>query len=156
MGAKKKVPTKKNSDFLPESIIQAFEHLPEQDLTDELSTYTNENLIRMFVRMLRSYRLAARVANAALRICDKIEVIAARPLQGNFEGLREALSHYAPENWDYATAHELGNVVEELQALYDATSSHQMTQMEMLQYIELRIEKTWERLENARQHRGDV
>jgi hypothetical protein len=82
--------------YLEEKTIQQLERMGEQLPT--FLTELGENLPKWFTRLMRSYRLAARVANASWRYIDayytdpnNVELFEAL-----IEDLRSSLSDYAP------------------------------------------------------------
>jgi hypothetical protein len=115
-------------DFLPEKIIQDFEEKlrtqGEASLIDLLRYI--DNLPVFFIRMLRSYRRAARVANAAWRyieLCTK-EPSNTPAIQCTIEDMQSALSDYAPAYFPQP-AMETVHIAELLERLYNAVCGTQ-------------------------------
>lgn len=85
--------------YMEEKEIQAFEAMGESRLFDHLKDHMTPEYAEKFTKLLRSYRMAARVANAAWRY---IEIAEREPnnqgaLQCCIEDLQSALSDYAPQ-----------------------------------------------------------
>jgi hypothetical protein len=125
----------KEKPYLEERDIQFFEVMEPVARETYLSQF--QQLPKFFIRLLRSYRLAARVANAAWRY---IEACQSEPLnvelrQCLIDDMASALSDYAPASFKqppmesvhifetvaklYDQANELGTREEILELLYN-------------------------------------
>ena len=113
--------------FLSEEDIQRLERLPKPDLLERLRGMTGSTLVQLFAEMLQSYRLAARVANAALRAFSLPDPDAATQLErcladyaeshvtrhgGDLEVLCDELSFLLEDTADFS-ADEIRTLVEE-------------------------------------------
>lgn len=93
--------TEKEKPYLEEKVIQHFEEMVRNGVSGGLGAYLKqfEDLPEIFIKLLKSYRMAARVANAAWRYIELSEQepnnVAA--IQCCIEDLQSALSDYAPQ-----------------------------------------------------------
>ena len=83
---------------LSEKEIQNFEAGDESQLRAYFTEMTGAQAGELFVQLLRSYRDAARVANAAWLVLDESERNGS-PTQVSYQRLVEALKLYAPMNF---------------------------------------------------------
>lgn len=85
--------------FMPEAEIQALESELASDKLNMEDLAQNPELARMFVRLLRSYRLAACVANQAWALVESMGVEHPVSVETNarMRALCIALHDYAPE-----------------------------------------------------------
>lgn len=83
---------------MTEKEIQAYEAGDEQQVTDYLMKLTQLQVVTLFLQLLRSYRDAARVANAAWRVLDESKKNGS-PSQETYQRLVDALQLYAPMNF---------------------------------------------------------
>jgi hypothetical protein len=118
--------------ILPEGDIQALERMVGHSLTDHLSALTHEDLQKLFTRMLSSFRVTARVANAAW-------LYAKDPTEDSREQLFRCLADYAP---NYFTRHaaDLEVLVDEFTIVYE--DSEAMGKEELREMIGERL-KAW-------------
>lgn len=99
-------------DYLLERAIQAMEGSRPEDLEAYLLSLSHEKLVDLFVQLLKSYRLAARVANAAWKFLGVLQT--GEPEDDAYQALLGALSKYSPANFSPDAS-----VREVLQDLYD-------------------------------------
>jgi hypothetical protein len=126
-GPREKVMAKSKTVFMPEAEIQAYERLLEGELI------ADEKLPREFERLLRSYRLAANVANTAWAVVKNLDEAPEwnddlDPLVGK---LREALSDYAPKHFPRVTPQQ----VSALQEMYNELSQRSDVPPSFLDYF---------------------
>ena len=98
----------RTDDHMLESAIQEMEKHGPEALLGQLMLLSQEELAEFFVKLLKSYRLAARVANAAWRLKDlepmEMSPLAAWGTRGLEvrEALLKALEGYSPANFQPA------------------------------------------------------
>jgi hypothetical protein len=90
--------------FLPEDEIQGLERMGSEHLADHLSSLSHEALVKLFVRMLHSYRLAARAANAAAKDLEA-------PTEETHAQLMRSMAEYMPNQFSLHAG--------DLEVLYD-------------------------------------
>jgi len=105
---------KKPTSFMPEVEIHHFEHMDDIVLAQNLDATE-------FRRLLRSYRLAANVANAAWSMISDFDDPAAINGEADLSmtRLRGTLADYAPEHFPRVAPATLGA----LQRMYDAAAA---------------------------------
>lgn len=111
---------------LPEKEIQDLEAMASIPLTDYVSAIPHQELQAKFIALLHSYRLAARVANAAWRFNKACEATSGpdNTLDASEEMYR-ALHDYSPANWMlpvsdvHVIAKELGELSTEIDQTQD-------------------------------------
>ena len=89
---------KKKDGFLPESLIQTFLFKKDEELNEELSKYSPEQMRTMFVAMLKSHWITTRVAAAACRLAESTEETRAEAQANLFEALTDFVPAYFPPN----------------------------------------------------------
>lgn len=87
----------RSKTYLTEAEIQELSALSEEELGKWLLARTPAQLVSVLIRLLRSYRIAATVANSAWRFLD--ENAKGQPTASSFLELQRALHGYSPANY---------------------------------------------------------
>jgi hypothetical protein len=105
---------------LSEAEIQTYEKGDEEQLAAYFATLTGAQVGVLFIQLLRSYRDAARVANASWVVLDESKKNG-HPSPATYKRLTDALQKYAPMNFP-PTKPEYDAVVQALAAVCDTMS----------------------------------
>lgn len=119
----KKDPTQDSPRFLDEKSIQHFEQMARthgDDMAAYLREFHGQDLPELFIRLLKSYRRAARVANIAWSFKDSFEKEPnnVELHQAHIEDMASALTDYAPAYFKQP-AMELVHIAEQFEQLYN-------------------------------------
>lgn len=115
---------KEDPNYLEEKFIQGFEQMLREQGAGALETFLLESydtsVCALFVKLLRSYRRAARVANTALRFTESMEKESenADLHQALIEDMASALSDYAPAYFDQPLMERV-HIASRLEQLYN-------------------------------------
>jgi len=105
----------KTDDHMLEVAIQMLELHGPETLTSQLLLIAQSELVDLFIKLLKSYRLAARVANAAWKLWELESQEAEEPrLKEARERLMTAFEGYSPANFQSAKVQDYAQKLMEL------------------------------------------
>lgn len=132
---------------LTEAEIQNYERGSDEQLLAYFAQLPGETVGGLFIQILRSYRDAARVANAAWLVMDESKKAGA-PSQKSYERLVDALQIYAPMNFAPSQyAHDFA--LEVMAGVHDVTSK-----FSDVEAFAAWLRNYMQRLREARWHQG--
>jgi hypothetical protein len=125
---------------LPEMDIRRFEAMTPTDLSNTLTVLGPEESVQLLMALLKSYRLAATVANAAWKVSQESAKGDITP--ESFRAMQDSLVAYAPANFPPARV-DVDLAAQTLEGIYDeiteASSSGDITGPELLELLFTRI-----------------